>query len=258
MTGGLTGTSLFPLGPDDMARTTGSVNWYGTFRGRLGYAAGPWLIYGTGGLAYGGVRLDSSFTAFGGLSTSAETSQVRVGWVGGAGVEYLLRPDLSLTFNYQYVDLGRLNLASMTTISSPNFLFSVSQVASTHAQFQAVMAGISWHFAPTFGSGPWAGAYGGLHVGGAWGNDADASYSSTGTVLLISDVRLKRDIALLGRREDGLGVYSFKYLWSDTAYVGVMAQEVALIHPDAVVRNPLSGYLAVNYSRLGPSVITLN
>ena len=35
----------------------------------------------------------------------------------------------------------------------------------------------------------------------------------------------------------GLGLYSYRYLWSDTVYVGVMAQEVALIHPDAVVRS---------------------
>jgi outer membrane immunogenic protein len=265
MSGGLMGSPLFPLTPLDTARTTGSVDWYGTFRGRVGYAAGPWLFYGTGGLAYGGVRLDSSFTAFGalgGLPTSAVASQVRAGWVGGAGVEYLLRPDLSLTFNYQFVDLGRLNLASTASALGP---FTVSQTASTHAQFQAAMVGFSWHLPPSGswllppagGMAPWAGAYGGLQLGGAWGNDADARYSSTGTVFNISDVRLKRDITLLGRREDGLGIYSFKYLWSDKVYTGAMAQEVALIRPDAVARDPLSGYLAVNYSRLGPLGIAL-
>ena len=57
---------------------------------------------------------------------------------------------------------------------------------------------------------------------------------------MISDARLKRDIALVGRRDDGLGLYRYRYLWSDTVYVGVMAQEVALIHPDAVVRDPLT------------------
>jgi hypothetical protein len=256
MSGGLMGSPLFPLSPLDGARTTGSVNWYGTFRGRLGYAAGPWLFFGTAGVAYGGVRLDSSFTAFGGLSTSAVASQTRAGWVGGAGVEYLLRPDLSLTFNYQYVDLGRLNLASTTTLGP---FFTVSQTASTRAQFQAAMVGFSWHLPPS-GSwllppvaamAPWAGAYGGLQLGGAWGNDANASYDSFGRVIGISDARLKRDITLLGRRDDGLGIYSFKYLWSEAVYVGVMAQEVALIHPDALARDLLSGYLGVDYSRLG-------
>ena len=64
-------------------------------------------------------------------------------------------------------------------------------------------------------------------------------------------MRLKRDVTLLTRRSDGLGIYSFKYLWSDAVYVGVMAQEVAVLRPDAVARDPLFGFLSVDYSRLG-------
>ena len=62
---------------------------------------------------------------------------------------------------------------------------------------------------------------------------------------------------LVGRRDDGLGIYSYRYLWSDTVYVGVMAQEVALIHPDAIVRSNLDDYLRVDYSRLGLKLMTL-
>jgi hypothetical protein len=46
-------------------------------------------------------------------------------------------------------------------------------------------------------------------------------------------------------------------LWSDTVYVGVMAQEVALIRPDAVVRDSLDDYLRVDYDRLGLKLMTL-
>jgi hypothetical protein len=36
-----------------------------------------------------------------------------------------------------------------------------------------------------------------------------------------------------------------------------MAQEVALIHPEAVVRDRLTGYMSVNYARLGmPLIVT--
>ena len=72
-----------------------------------------------------------------------------------------------------------------------------------------------------------------------------------------SDIRLKRDIALVGRRDDGLGLYRYRYLWSDTVCVGVMAQEVALVHPDAVVRDGLNDYLRVDYGRLGLHLMTL-
>jgi hypothetical protein len=98
--------------------------------------------------------------------------------------------------------------------------------------------------------------YVGGHAGGAWGERTSASYSAP-SVFLVSDARLKRDITLVGRRDDGLGLYSYRYLWSDTVYVGVMAQEVALIRPDAVVRGALDDYLRVDYSRLGLTLMTL-
>jgi endosialidase-like protein len=78
----------------------------------------------------------------------------------------------------------------------------------------------------------------------------------TGQVIFVSDARLKRDIALVGRLKDGLGLYRYRYLWDDTIYVGVMAQEVAFIHPDAVIEGT-DGYLRVNYSRLGLKLMTL-
>ena len=61
----------------------------------------------------------------------------------------------------------------------------------------------------------------------------------------------------MGRRSDGLGIYRFRYLWSETVHVGVMAQEVALLHPDAVVRDDLTGFMAVNYTRLGLQPVIL-
>ena len=88
------------------------------------------------------------------------------------------------------------------------------------------------------------------------GPTSPAMQFPTGQLIFASDARLKRDITLIGRRDDGLGLYRYRYLWSDTVYVGVMAQEVALIHPDAIVKDPLDGYLRVNYSRLGTTLMT--
>ena len=64
-----------------------------------------------------------------------------------------------------------------------------------------------------------------------------------------SDIRLKRDIAQVGEH-NGINLYRFRYLWSDTTYVGVMAQEVTAVKPDAVSRGA-DGYLRVDYGRLG-------
>jgi len=65
-----------------------------------------------------------------------------------------------------------------------------------------------------------------------------------------SDIRLKHDITLLGRLDNGIGFYRFSYNGSDKAYVGVMAQEVQVVMPDAVTRDR-EGMLRVRYDMLG-------
>jgi hypothetical protein len=65
-----------------------------------------------------------------------------------------------------------------------------------------------------------------------------------------SDITVKHDIVLLGHLANGLGYYRFSYNGSDHAYVGVMAQEVQQVMPQAVVRDR-DGYLRVYYDKIG-------
>ncbi len=65
-----------------------------------------------------------------------------------------------------------------------------------------------------------------------------------------SDLRLKHDVAYLGQLDNGLGFYRFAYTGSRAVYVGVMAQEVQSLAPQAVVRGK-DGYLRVRYDLLG-------
>ena len=65
-----------------------------------------------------------------------------------------------------------------------------------------------------------------------------------------SDIHLKHDIVRLGTLDNGLGFYRFAYGGSEKAYVGVIAQEVQTVRPDAV-RLGSDGYLRVRYDRLG-------
>lgn len=64
-----------------------------------------------------------------------------------------------------------------------------------------------------------------------------------------SDRRLKTDIAWLGMR-DGQAIYRYRYRGSPAVFEGVMAQEVRLSRPDAVLERS-NGILAVDYGRLG-------
>ncbi len=63
-------------------------------------------------------------------------------------------------------------------------------------------------------------------------------------------MRLKHDIVLLGRLNDGLGYYRFVYNGGHSAYVGVMAQEVQTVMPGAVTIGA-DGFMRVSYDLLG-------
>jgi hypothetical protein len=86
------------------------------------------------------------------------------------------------------------------------------------------------------------------------GNNPNAA-KCAGCNLTPSDIRLKRDIEQVARLDNDLALYRYRYTWSDQVYVGVMAQEVLLVRPDAVVRGT-DGYLRVDYSRLGLHLMT--
>jgi len=79
---------------------------------------------------------------------------------------------------------------------------------------------------------------------------ADSAASPGGETGTLSDIRLKRDIHPIGRAESGLTLYRFRYLWSEVEMVGVMAQEVLKLAPEAV-SVAADGYYRVDYARLG-------
>jgi outer membrane immunogenic protein len=135
----------------DMTSTsvTKSIDWFGTVRGRAGLLVTPqWLLYATGGFAYGQAK--SSFTTTdltGGcipaatLCASGASSSVRTGWTAGAGAEAMLTPNWSVKVEYLYVDLGS-SAASIPASTLPAILFSTS----TPFREQIARVGLNYHF----------------------------------------------------------------------------------------------------------------
>jgi outer membrane immunogenic protein len=71
--------------------------WFGTLRGRAGYAVNNVLLFATAGLAYGNLKAE-----VGGI----DESKTLVGWTAGLGMEVGFTPNWSAKVEYLYMDLG--------------------------------------------------------------------------------------------------------------------------------------------------------
>lgn len=92
------------------------ISWFGTVRGRVGYAWDRLMLYATAGLAYGEVQMGGTRTVAGtvfGLPISSTValghSQLNAGWTLGAGIEAALVGNWTWKAEYLYVDLGSLD-----------------------------------------------------------------------------------------------------------------------------------------------------
>src|SRR4051812_17074985 len=73
------------------ASFTQELPWFGTARGRLGYTQAGWLLYATGGYAYGRVETRATATA-GPVTAALSRSETGSGWTVGGGTEVMLAP----------------------------------------------------------------------------------------------------------------------------------------------------------------------
>lgn len=87
---------------------TDKITWFGTTRGRLGAAFDRFLVYITGGAAYGEVKSDTTVTRMTGV-VSYSTSSTRLGWTIGGGVEGALLQNWTWRLEYLYMDLGTVD-----------------------------------------------------------------------------------------------------------------------------------------------------
>lgn len=80
--------------------------WWGTVRGRVGYAFDRTLIYGTGGAAFMGVDEVAIGNTPGETAVNEDT---RSGWVVGGGFEHAFSPNASFKVEYLHMDFGSFN-----------------------------------------------------------------------------------------------------------------------------------------------------
>jgi outer membrane immunogenic protein len=111
-------------GADDIFASWKFSNpWFGTVRGRAGYAVSNVLVYATAGLAFGELRSQT----FGWTE-----SHTTAGWAAGVGAEVGFAPNWSAKLEYLYIDLSTSQ-------------FAITGVSNGYSA-SIVRAGVNYHF----------------------------------------------------------------------------------------------------------------
>ena len=120
------------------------VDWFGTFRGRVGYAWDRVLVYATGGLAYGSTSFALAMTDTLGFSAAAGGSSTNTGYAVGGGLEWAFAPNWSMKGEYQYINLGNRH------VDAPEFRLGVVTPWAVHSEsrvdFHTARLGVNYRF----------------------------------------------------------------------------------------------------------------
>jgi outer membrane immunogenic protein len=106
---GVESTVYFAPSALDTMSLRGEQGWVGTLRPRVGVTVDNWLLYGTGGVAYGSLSRYSPDGGTGVIRPGTDT-KTNAGWTVGAGLEFAGGQRWSLGLEYLYTDFGKINV----------------------------------------------------------------------------------------------------------------------------------------------------
>jgi outer membrane immunogenic protein len=155
-----------PGDPSAVAQWNDKVNTFGTARARLGYIAGPWLFYATGGFGweydkFTRTQLTAPFFStapfidahapFAGTAVTA--SHLRAGWTAGAGVEWAFARTWTVKLEYLHIDTeaellsgGTLNYTNSVTPPLTHQFSSSVTAQTSNLTLDTVRVGINHTF----------------------------------------------------------------------------------------------------------------
>ncbi|WP_312161765.1 porin family protein [Phenylobacterium sp.] len=93
-----------------------STDWVWTLRPRIGYASGPYMIYGTAGLAVSKVQVKASYADNRTIANNASFSDkdTKTGWAAGLGGAYAVSDNMSARAEWLYTDFGDVRASWVT------------------------------------------------------------------------------------------------------------------------------------------------
>lgn len=137
------GSGISDSGTFGNTNVENSLNWFGTVRGRIGYAMGPTLFYFTGGFAFGEVESKGRFLGGGnGFGVPFDVTETQTGYVLGGGVEYKFNPAWSVKGEYQFINLDASDL---------NGAGPLGFTGGDRSEVNTFRLGVNYHFGPGYG-----------------------------------------------------------------------------------------------------------
>jgi opacity protein-like surface antigen len=108
------------------------LSWQATLRARLGVVSGPWLFYGTAGVAFTRAHwTDTTTLVIVGNpqeSVSSDVGKTLTGWVVGVGVDYMWTPNWIARVEYLHENFGSFDVPFGLSPTTGQFDLDVDKV----------------------------------------------------------------------------------------------------------------------------------
>ena len=144
------GVPLGLLGDSLYVHAKINLDWLGTTRARVGFVATPdnrLMIYGTGGVAYGGGSSSFSiYDATQGAFWNGNPGSERTGWTVGGGVEYAITNNITIKGEYLYVDLGSKNITTVGNLAAATLFPGTYATAKINNDASIFRVGANYKF----------------------------------------------------------------------------------------------------------------
>jgi outer membrane immunogenic protein len=147
-----TSAAVFADGTTLTAQSTADIQ--GSIRGKIGVAWDRALIYGTGGVAFGGFKTDVTLANTGALNggnpffANGNVSSTRVGWTVGGGIQYAVTNNWSVFAEYRYTNFGSIRENNFGLLPTGAFFNGNRQINQNQVQ-----VGFDYKF-DMYGPGP--------------------------------------------------------------------------------------------------------
>jgi outer membrane immunogenic protein len=134
-------------------RLSNRLDWFSTFRARLGYAHDRLLFYVTGGAALGNFYSETNIafapggalTVYPGAQHVGSHKVTRVGYTVGGGIEYAWKDNWSFKAEYLYLDFGTWSYIS-PLVAPAGVAPGYSWITGVRAREHFVRLGVNYQF----------------------------------------------------------------------------------------------------------------